>query len=107
MRRQWKNKSRLLTFPKEILKKVNQMLIEEGEEQKTYQEIADWLKEQGYKTSKSAVGRYANHFYAQRYTEKIGIVRKDQLTNKEPYSKKVRLYQLLAEIEALFDSKES
>lgn len=47
------------------------MLTEVGEERKTYEEIAEWVKEQGYQTSKSAIQRYARWVSA---LEKVKLV---------------------------------
>lgn len=66
-----RSKSRLLKLPKETLNQVNEMLVDVGEGRRTYQEIADWVNEQGYQTSKSAVDRYAKYFFA---LEKIRFV---------------------------------
>jgi len=67
-----RGKSKLLGFPKEILARVNEMLVEVGEGRKTYQEIADWLEEAGYKSSQSAVGRYAKYFFALEKVKFVG-----------------------------------
>jgi len=71
MRKGYRSKSRLLKLPRPVLKQVNDMLLGVGEDRRTYQEIADWLKEQGYNTSKSAVDRYAKYLFA---LEKIKVV---------------------------------
>ncbi|MBU1067675.1 DUF3486 family protein [Patescibacteria group bacterium] len=66
-----RSRSWLLKLPREILSQINQMLVEVGEKRKTYQEIADWVNEQGHKTSQSAIDRYAKNFFA---LEKIKLV---------------------------------
>jgi len=70
-RRNRRSKSHLLKLPKSVLAQVHEMLTAVGEERKTYQEIADWVNAQGYRTSKSAVDRYAKFFYA---LEKVRFV---------------------------------
>ena len=71
MPKSFRSKSRLLRLPRDILHKVNSMLVEVGEERKTYEEIAAWVAEQGYKTSKSAIQRYARWVSA---LEKVKLV---------------------------------
>lgn len=72
MRRLRRSKSRLLKLPKEILEQINQMLVGVGEDRRTYQEIADWLNELGFQTSKSAIDRYAKYFYALEKVKFVG-----------------------------------
>jgi len=48
------------------------MLVGVGEDRRTYQEIADWLNEIGFKTSKSAIDRYAKYFYALEKVKFVG-----------------------------------
>jgi len=85
------------------------MIVDVGEERKTYQEIADWLKRLGFKTSKSAVGRYAKYLYSTGYYEEQirERLRLDSPGNEEPYIKKQRLCELLNQILDLFDFKDS
>ncbi len=45
-------------LPPEILDQVNRLLVEEV----TYEEIRDFLAEQGYEISKTSVGRYGREF---------------------------------------------
>lgn len=71
MASRYRSKSRLLKLPRPILEQVNQMLVDVGEGRKTYDEIVDWVKEQGYQTSRSAVSRYARWVMA---LEKIKLV---------------------------------
>jgi len=72
MRRPRRSTSRLLKLPKEILEQVNQMLVGVGEDRRTYQEIADWLNEQGFRASKSAIDRYAKYFFALEKVKFVG-----------------------------------
>ena len=51
------------------------MLISVGPERRTYSEIAEWLKEEGYDTSKSAVGRYAKYLSTQGRTRESVLKR--------------------------------
>jgi len=67
-----RGRSKLLSFPKEVLARVNEMLVEVGEGRKTYQEIADWLAQTGHETSVSAVGRYAKYFFALQKVKFVG-----------------------------------
>jgi len=61
----------LLKLPRSIVKRVNEMLVEIGPERKTYEEIADWVKAEGHRTSKSAIDRYAKYFFS---LEKVKIL---------------------------------
>jgi hypothetical protein len=49
-------RSKIDELPEEIKSKVDDLLADTSY---TYLDISDWLKEQGYDVSKSAVGRYA------------------------------------------------
>ncbi|HUU39870.1 MAG TPA: phage protein Gp27 family protein [Desulfatiglandales bacterium] len=71
MAKTFRSKSRILRLPRSILDQVNIMLIEVGEGRKTYEEIAGWVKEQGYQASKSAIQRYARWVSA---LEKVKLV---------------------------------
>ena len=44
------------SLPEDIKAHVDEMIIDTSN---TYQDIADWVKEQGYEVSKSSIGRYA------------------------------------------------
>lgn len=66
-----RRQSKLLKLPKKILRQVNDMLVEVGEERMIYEDIAAWLKKEGYDISKSAVGRYGKWFIA---LEKVRFV---------------------------------
>lgn len=48
--------SKVDSLPEDIRARVDEMIIDTSN---TYQEIADWVKEQGYEVSKSSIGRYA------------------------------------------------
>ena len=48
--------SKVDSLPDDIRYQVDEMIIDTNN---TYQEIADWLVEQGFEVSKSSVGRYA------------------------------------------------
>lgn len=48
--------SKVDSLPEEIRLQVDEMIIDTSN---TYQEISDWVKEQGYEISKSSIGRYA------------------------------------------------
>lgn len=48
--------SKVDTLPEEIKARVDEMIIDTSN---TYNDIAEWIKEQGYEVSKSSVGRYA------------------------------------------------
>ena len=66
-----RSKSTLLKLPKDILKQVNDLILAVGEERKTYEQIAEWLSEQGYPYGKSSIGRYAKWILA---LEKVKVV---------------------------------
>jgi enamine deaminase RidA (YjgF/YER057c/UK114 family) len=72
MGRNYRSKSRLVRLPKPILEQVNTMLMEVGEERKTYEEIAAWVKDQGYETSKSSIQRYARWVAALERIKLVG-----------------------------------
>ncbi len=55
-RRRTRIDSKIVQLPEDIKTTVDTMLLDTGN---TYQDISDWLSEQGFKVSKSAVGRYA------------------------------------------------
>ncbi len=71
MARSFRSKSRILKLPRPVLEQVNRMLVEVGEGRRTYEEIAEWVKAQGYQTSRSAVQRYARWVMA---LEKVKLV---------------------------------
>ncbi len=48
--------SKIDSLPDDIRVQVDEMIIDTNN---TYQEIADWVNEQGFEVSKSSVGRYA------------------------------------------------
>lgn len=75
--------SKIDQLPDDIRAKVDEMIIDTTI---TYQEIADWVKEQGFEISKSSVGRYAMRttaatqrlVEAQRQTEAlVNVVKKN------------------------------
>lgn len=94
-----RSKSRLLRLPPRVLKKVNEMILAEGEGGKTYSEIAAWVKRQGFQTSESAVGRYALYLFGTTNTARIPG--KAAITRKRK-----KLHRLLSEVVELFDSIE-
>jgi hypothetical protein len=72
MAKTFRSKSSILKLPSHIVDRVNDMLVEVGEDRKTYEEIADWVKDQGYKTSKSALHRYAKWVSALERVKLVG-----------------------------------
>lgn len=64
-RNEKRSKFRMLKLPEEVLAQVDKMILGVGPERRGYTEIAEWLKGQGYQTSKSAVARYAQYLFKQ------------------------------------------
>lgn len=69
-RRRTRINSKIDQLPPEAKAKVDDMVADSSF---TYQDIADWLKEQGYEISRGAVGRYAIRINeaAQRMAEQL------------------------------------
>ena len=86
--------SRLLKYPKHIVEQIDKMLISVGTERRTYREIAEWLKEEGYVTSESAVGRYAKYLFKGSILKKTGSGRTG------------RFYKLINELVDLFERRQ-
>ena len=91
---------RLLKCPKYIVEKVDEMLISVGPERRTYREIAEWLNEEGYETSESAVGRYAKYLFSQGRT-------KESVVKRTGSSRTGRFYKLINELLDLFERRQS
>lgn len=92
------SRSPLSFLQKSTLRKLDQMIRDDGANRKTYAEIVEWLGSHGVKTSKSAVGRYAKHVDNSCWTP-WRLKRHEGLT-----SRKTQLFSLLKEIVDLFDS---
>jgi hypothetical protein len=67
-----RSKSAILKLPAEVVRRVNEMLVEIGPGRKTYEEIADWVQSQGHRTSRSAIDRYAKYFFALEKAKLLG-----------------------------------
>ena len=91
---------RLLKYPKYIVEQVDKMIISEGPDRRTYKEIVEWVKEQGYNTSESAVGRYAKYLFTQ------GRTKESVLKRKGP-GHTGRFYELINELLDLFERRQS
>ena len=102
-RRHLRCKSHLLRLPQDILEEVDLMITGRGEYRKTYRQIADWLRQKGYRNSKSAVGRYAAYLLSQNSHERQ---MKEELNDLPVIAKKERLFYLLRRIIRLFDADE-
>ena len=55
-RRRTRISSKITQLPEEVKEQLDELLLDTSN---TYEEIAKWLKSEGYEISKSAVGRYA------------------------------------------------
>ena len=55
-RRRTRISSKITQLPEEVKEQLDELLLDTSN---TYEEIAEWLKAEGYEISKSAVGRYA------------------------------------------------
>lgn len=75
------------------------MLISVGPERRTYSEIAEWLKEEGYDTSKSAVGRYAKYLSTQGRT-------RESVLKRTGSGGTGRFYKLIHELLDLFERRQ-
>ena len=62
-------------LPPELVETINNMLVREG---LTYQQVTDYLKEQGHNISRSSVGRYGKNF-ADRM-ERLRVIREQAKT---------------------------
>jgi hypothetical protein len=51
--------SKIDQLPEEVVKAVHELLVSPGV---TYNDVVSWLKQKGHEVSKSAVGRYSQHF---------------------------------------------
>lgn len=67
-----RSKSQLLKLPPEVLDRVNLMIVETGPERKSYEEIAAWVNDQGFQTSRSAVDRYAKYLIMMEKVKLLG-----------------------------------
>ena len=55
-RRRTRISSKITQLPEEVKEQLDELLLDTSN---TYEEIAEWLKAEGYEISKSAGGRYA------------------------------------------------
>lgn len=94
---------RIRLFPEDIQIEVNRMILSRGDERKTYGAIVVWLRERGYQTSESAVGRYADHLEKME-REKL-LSKKDlEQSRGRLLGKQGRFYELMTEFLDLFES---
>jgi len=91
--------SRLLKYPKHIVEQIDKMLISAGPGRRTYREIAEWLKEEGYNTSESAVGRYAKYLLTQDRT-------RESVLKRTGSGRTGRFYKLINELLDLFERRQ-
>lgn len=76
MNRKQRSQSKIIReLPPELVQAVNDLLVNEH---LTYQEITDFLTEQGHSISRSSVGRYGKNFLSKM--EKLKIVREQAKT---------------------------
>ncbi len=76
MSRKQRSQSKIIReLPPELVQAVNDLLVNEH---LTYQEITDFLTEQGHSISRSSVGRYGKNFLTKM--EKLTIVREQAKT---------------------------
>lgn len=54
--KKYRSKSKISLLPEEVREEVDQLLLDCSV---TYEEISNWLSSEGYKISRSAIGRYA------------------------------------------------
>lgn len=92
--------SGLMKFPEQILIQVDRMILCRGPGRRGYVEITDWLKNQGYQTSKSAVGRYAKYLFAQGRT-------KESVLRRMGSGRLGRFYELIDELLDLFEQRQT
>jgi len=90
---------RLLKYPRYIVEQVDKMIISEGPDRRTYKEIVEWVKEQGYNTSESAVGRYAKYSLTQGRT-------KERVLKRTGSGRTGRFYKLINELLDLFERRQ-
>lgn len=57
-------KSGILKLPEAIVREIDRMLVEVGEERRTYDEIVGWVQAQGQEVSRSALSRYFKNVQA-------------------------------------------
>lgn len=92
-----RSKLRMLKFPEQVLAQVDKMILSAGSERREYAEIAEWLKRQGYQTSKSAVARYGKFLLSQDRTKEHVKTR----VGSHPG----RFYEVVRELLDLYESK--
>ena len=100
-RRPRRSTSRLLKYPKHVVEEVDKMLLSVGPGRSTYKEISEWLKEEGYDMSESAVGRYAKYLFTQGQTKESVSRRTGSSSGRAG-----RFYKLINELLDLFERRQ-
>jgi DNA-binding ferritin-like protein (Dps family) len=73
-------RSKVKSLPKDVREALDEKLVEEGFQ--NYEDLADWLAEQGYDISKSSVHRYGQEFEDRLEALRIATAQAKEITEQ-------------------------
>ena len=73
-------RSKVKSLPQDVREDLDEKLVEEGFQ--NYEELADWLDEQGYDISKSSVHRYGQEFEDRLEALRIATAQAKEITEQ-------------------------